>query len=106
MASKGLTSSHHCFNRYLGAPSYSGPNPEPVTPSPPSKKVKDRTFRAIEFLTAGSTLGSTLGDVGAEHGADSGVCCETPGEFLAIWIPTEVFPQVPAQQGKSSRNPL
>lgn len=62
--------------------------------------------KALDCLTTGFILGATLRDVGAEHSADSWVCCEAPGEFLAIWIPTEVFPQVPAQQGKSSRNLL
>lgn len=70
------------------------------------KKVKHLTFKGTEFLTIGFTLGAALRDVGAEHGAHSRVRCEAPGEFLAIWIPTEVFPQVPAQQGKSSHNLL
>lgn len=53
---------------------------------------------AVKYLTVRLILGATLRDVGAEHYADSWVCRETPGEFLAIWIPTVVFSQVSEKQ--------
>lgn len=56
----------------------------------------------VDSLTIGLILGATLRDVGAEHHADSWVCCETPGKFLTIWIPTVVLAQVSGKQKKSA----
>lgn len=58
--------------------------------------------KAVEFLTADRlVLGAALRDVGAEHCAYSRVRREAPGEFLAIWISTVVFSQVPVKQRHS-----
>lgn len=57
---------------------------------------------AVESLTTDRLgLGAALGNVGAEHCADSWVHSEAPGEFLAIWIATVVFSQVPGKHRES-----
>lgn len=59
--------------------------------------------KSIESLTADKpVLGATLRDINAGHCADSWVCSEAPGEFLAIWISTEVLSQVPGKHKRKS----
>lgn len=54
--------------------------------------------KAVESLTADRLVrGAALRDVGAGHCADSWVRSEAPREFLAIWISTVVFSQVPGK---------